>query len=57
MEGTPQKPKKLSIFLKAPAGNQGPWKWLPQKERTLQNRQLVGFCGVPFTWAAHASES
>ena len=30
------------------AGNlQGPWKWLPEKERTLQNRQLLGFCGVP----------
>ena len=30
------------------AGNldpKGPWKWLPQKERTLQNRQLLG--GLP----------
>ena len=25
----------------------GPWKWLPKKERALQNRQLLGFCGVP----------
>ena len=24
-----------------------PWKWLPQKERTLQNRRLWGFCGFP----------
>ena len=23
------------------------WKWLPQKMRTLQNRQLLGFCEVP----------
>ena len=30
-----------------PANPKGPWKWLPQKERTLQNRQLWGFCGVP----------
>ena len=22
-------------------------KWLPEKERTLQNRQILGFCGVP----------
>ena len=26
---------------------QGPWKWLPEKERALQNRQILGFCGVP----------
>ena len=25
---------------------QGPWKWLPEKERALQN-QILGFCGVP----------
>ena len=30
-----------------PANLKGPWKWFPQKERTLQNRQLLGFCGVP----------
>ena len=30
-----------------PGNPQGPWKWLPEKERTLQNRQLLGFCGVP----------
>ena len=30
------------------AGNlQGPGKWLPEKERPLQNRQLLSFCGVP----------
>ena len=23
---------------------QGPWKWLPGKERALQNRQILGFC-------------
>ena len=30
-----------------PANPKGPWKWFPQKEQTLQNRQLLGFCGVP----------
>ena len=30
-----------------PANPKGLWKWLPQKERALQNRQLLGFCGVP----------
>ena len=30
-----------------PGNPQGPWKWLPEKERTLQNRQVLGFCGVP----------
>ena len=30
-----------------PGNPQGPWKWLPEKERTLQNRQILGFCGVP----------
>ena len=30
------------------SGNpQGPWKWLPEQERTLQNRQLLRFCRVP----------
>ena len=24
-----------------PANPQGPWKWLPKKERTLQNRQIL----------------
>ena len=36
-----------------PAGNpQGPWKLLPEKERTLQNRQILGFSGVPSISAA-----
>ena len=30
-----------------PANPQGPWKWLPEKERALQNRQILGFCGIP----------
>ena len=30
-----------------PGNPQGPWKWPPEKERTLQNRQVWGFCGVP----------
>ena len=30
-----------------PKNPQGPWKWLPEKERTLQNRQNLGFSGVP----------
>ena len=34
-------------FVGFPGNLQGPWKWLLQKERTLQNRQLLGFCGVP----------
>ena len=29
-----------------PANPKGPWKWLPQKEQALRNRQLWGFCGV-----------
>ena len=30
-----------------PGNPQGPWKWLPEKERTLQNRQILSSCGVP----------
>ena len=30
-----------------PGNRQGPWKWLPEKERTLQNRQLLRFCEFP----------
>ena len=30
-----------------PGNPQGPWKWLPEKERTVQNRQILGFSGVP----------
>ena len=41
-----------SMSAVAEAGNpgnpQGPWKWLPEKERTLQNPQILGFCGVSF---------
>ena len=43
---------KPNISAVSEAGNPGnlqrPWKWLPQKERALQNRQFVGFCEVPF---------
>ena len=31
-----------------PGNPQGPWKWLPEKQRTLQNPQILGFCGVSF---------
>ena len=27
--------------------SKGPWKWLPEKERTLGNGRLCCFCGVP----------
>ena len=27
--------------------SKGPWKWLPDKERTLQNGRFCCFCGVP----------
>ena len=46
-------PDKMPTGLRQPpaAGNpgypQGPWDWLPEKERTLQNRQILSFCGVP----------
>ena len=40
-----------SISAVPEAGNpenpQEPWKWLPEKERSLQNRQVLGLCGVP----------
>ena len=30
----------------------GPWKWLPEKERTLRNGRFCCFCGVPLISAA-----
>ena len=32
--------------------SKGPWKWLLEKERVLQNRQFWCFCGVPPSSAA-----
>ena len=33
----------------------GPWKWLPEKERTLGNGRFCCFCGVPLISAAFDS--
>ena len=32
--------------------SKGPWKWLPEKERTLGNGRFCCFCGVPLISAA-----